>query len=114
MHPVNCWVGVSFINLPFSAWMGARALLTVCRFENLVTGLNLLKQFEFHVKAPLTAHICSASRSVPPSALLQNIGCHGGSSPSLGAGDAEKGQGKLGGGGVRRKGKEGRLEELRS
>lgn len=59
-------VGVSFINLPFSAWMGARALLTVCRFENLVTGLNLLKQFEFHVKEPLRAHICSASRSVPP------------------------------------------------
>lgn len=41
-------------------------MLTVCRFETLVTGLNLLKQFEFHVKAPLTAHICSASRGVPP------------------------------------------------
>jgi len=40
-------------------------LLAVCRFENLVTGLNLFKQFEFHVKAPLTAHICSASRSAP-------------------------------------------------
>lgn len=45
--------------------MGAQALPTVRRFENLVTGLNLLEQFEFHVKAPLTAHICSASRSVP-------------------------------------------------
>lgn len=51
--------------------MGARALLTVCRFENLVTGLNLFKQFEFHVKAPLTAHICSASRSAPQ--LCRNI-----------------------------------------
>lgn len=40
-------------------------MLAVCRFENLVTGLNLFKQFEFHVKAPLTAHICSASRSAP-------------------------------------------------
>jgi len=46
--------------------MGAWALLTVCRFENLVTGLNLFKQFGFHVKAALTAHICRASRSALP------------------------------------------------
>lgn len=71
-------------------------MLTVCRFENLVTGLNLFKLFEFHVKAPLTAHICSASRNVvSPPALLKNIGWHGGSSWSLGVEDVEKGQGEL-------------------
>lgn len=30
-------------------------MLTVCRFESLVPGLNLPKQCEFHVKAPLAA-----------------------------------------------------------
>lgn len=84
--------GVSFINLPFSAWMGAWALLTVCRFENLVTGLNLPEQFEFHVRAPLAAHICRASTAVPQ-LCWETLGARG---HSLGAGMLEKGRGSWG------------------